>query len=177
MQATIEQEKLFQELELWSQQKDAFSVDDFLKEKGVAFSDFDLIANSNSKFMEIWGIADDIAWENLTNALFTKSLSRSRIAEYIKQCEAFQDRDPEEVMQSMVKGQERFELYLTAIGDTESLKKYGRIGCKDNQIEALMKCSLERGMITQEVYDEMMSIKDEDDEDMNSQDLALLLLQ
>lgn len=160
MKSEKEHEQLFKELEQWNQGKDAFSVDDFLKEKGIAFIDFDLIANSSSKFMEIWGIAEDIAWKNLTNALFTKSLPRSRIAQYIQQDEAFQGEDPEEVMQNIERGQIRLELHLTALGDTEALRKYGRISCTENQIGALMKCSLERGMITQETYEEIMSIED-----------------
>jgi hypothetical protein len=149
MEVKSKQEKLFKELEQWSQRKDAFSVEDFLKEKGVPFSDFDLTANSSSKFMKIWCIADDIAWENLTNALFTKSLPRSRIAQYIQQDETFQGEDPEEVMQNLENGQIKLELYLTALGNTKSLKKYGRIGCKANQDEALIQCSLKRGMIIQ----------------------------
>lgn len=156
MQATIEHEKLFEELEQWSQRKNAFSVDDFLKEKGVTFSDFDLIVNSSSKFMDIWVAAEDIAWENIQTALFKKSLPRSRIAEYIKQCEAFQGEDPEEVMQNIERAQIRLELHLTALGDTEGLRKHGRIGCKENQVEALMKCMLARNMITQETYKETM---------------------
>ncbi len=182
MKSKREHEQLFKELEQWSQRKDAFSVDDFLKEKGVPFSDFDLLANSNDKFMKIWCKADDIAWENIQTALFTKSLPRSRIAQYIQQDETFQGEDHEEVMRNLENGQIRLDLYLTALGDTEGLRKYGRIGCKENQVEALFKCMLERDMITQETYEETMSIKDEaaafdDDEDMNSQDLALLLLQ
>ena len=160
-----EHEKLFEELKLWSQRKDSFSINDFLKEREISFSDFDLIANSSSKFMKIWGAVEDIAWENIKTALFTKSLPRSRIAQYIQQDETFQGEDPEEVMQNLENGQIRLELYLTALGDIERLRKYGRIGCKENQVEALMKCMLARNMITQETYEETMSIKDEEEDD------------
>lgn len=64
---------LFQELEQWSQRKDVFSVDDFLKEKGVAYSDFELFANSSKKLMKIWGAAEGRVWENLKDALFKRA--------------------------------------------------------------------------------------------------------
>ena len=158
MEARSDYKKLFSELEKWSQRKDVFSINDFLKEKGIGISDFELIANSSKKFMKIWGAAEDIAWENLTDALFKKSLPRSQIAEYIRQSEEFQGEDPEEVMRDIESGQAQFELYLTAIGDTESLRKYGRLA-KMNEIEALMKCSLERGVITEEQYLDFLQIE------------------
>lgn len=114
-------------------------------------------------------VAEDRAWENLKDALFKKSLPRSRIAEYIKQSEDFQGDDPEEVMQDIETGQVQFELHLTAIGDTESLRKYGQIGCNANQIEALMLRSLERSMITKQQYLNFLQIEKDcaeyDDED------------
>jgi hypothetical protein len=55
MKAKQEHKKLFQELELWSHRKDAFSIIDFLKEKGITPSYFDLITNSSKKLMKIWG--------------------------------------------------------------------------------------------------------------------------
>ncbi|MBS0272679.1 MAG: hypothetical protein JSR85_08565 [Proteobacteria bacterium] len=73
--------------------------------------------------------------------------------------------DPEEVIQNLEDGQFKLELYLTAIGDTDSLKKYGRIGLKMNDTEALMRCSLERGLITKETYEQIMAIPDEDEAD------------
>jgi hypothetical protein len=82
-----------------------------------------------------------------------KLLPRSRIAEYIKECEAFQDEDQEEVMKNLESGQLRLELFLMALGDTSSLRKYGWI-YKNNPInstEALMKCCVMRGMMTQKV--------------------------
>lgn len=88
--------------------------------------------------MKIWGSADSQAWANLQDALFKKSLPRSKIAEYIKESDLFQDRGPEEVMRSLEKTQFKLELYLTAIGDTESLRKYGRLA-KMNDTEALMR--------------------------------------
>ena len=91
MKPKQEHKELFSELEQWSQKKDSFSIDDFLKEKKVAFSDFEQIANSSKNFMKIWGIAENRAWENLKDALFKKSLPRSRIAEYIKESDTFQD--------------------------------------------------------------------------------------
>ena len=128
MKATTEQEELFLELEQWSQRKDAFSVNDFLKEKGISLDEFEKIANINKKFMKVWGVAESRAWENVLDALCTKSLPRSQIAEYIKESEAFEGEDPEDVMQSLESLQLKLELHLTALGDTESLKKYGRIG-------------------------------------------------
>ncbi len=101
--------------------------------------------------MKIWEAAESQAWKNLTDALFKKSLPRSRIAEYIKQSADFQENDPEEIMQNLESGQAKLELYLTAIGDTESLRKYGRLP-KMNEMEALMKYSLERRLITEEQY-------------------------
>lgn len=129
---------LFDELEAWSRKKNSFSVNDFLKEKKIPLDEFERIANGSKRFMKIWGEAEDQAWENLQDALFTKSLPRSKIAEYIKEHDAFQGEDPEEVMCSLERIQARLEIYLTAIGDTESLRKYGRIGCKTNQMDAFM---------------------------------------
>jgi hypothetical protein len=168
MKTKQEHKKLFQHLEQWGQKKNSYSIDDFLKEKGIAISDFEPIANSSKKFMDIWGAAESQAWENLQDALFKKSLPRSRIAEYIRECDVFQDQDPEEVMQSLEETQAKLELYLTAIGDTESLRKYGRLA-KMNETEALMKCLLERGSITEEQYADYLQIEKDceeyDDED------------
>ena len=61
-------------------------------------------------------------------------------------------------MRDIETGQAKLELYLTAIGDTESLKKYGRLA-KMNETEALMKCSLERGLITEEQYLDFLQIE------------------
>lgn len=158
MKTKQDHKKLFQELEQWSHRKDVFSVNDFLKEKGIGIFDFELIANNNKKFMKIWSVAEDRAWENLKDALFKNSLPRSRIAEYIGQSEEFQGDDPEEVMRDIEKGQAQFELYLTAIGDTESLRKYSRLA-KMNETEALMKCSLERELITKEQYADFLQIE------------------
>lgn len=155
---------LFAELKQWGQQQNSFSVIDFLKQKGISLDEFELIANNN-KFMEIWGAAESQAWDNLLNALFTKSLPRSRIAEYIGASDVFKGEDPEEVIQSLEDGQFKLELYLTAIGDTDALKQYGRIGLKMSDTEALMRCSLERGMITQKEYEEIMGIPDDDEDD------------
>jgi hypothetical protein len=154
---------LFDELETWSRHKNALSINDFLKPKGIQINEFENLANSSKKFMKIWGQAESQAWENLINALFTKSLSRAKIAEYIKESNICQNRDPEEVMRELEGAQIKLELHLTAIGDTESLRKYGRIGCTTNQTEALMLCSLERGMITQKEYEEIMAIDDDED--------------
>jgi hypothetical protein len=163
MRTKKDHKNLFSELEEWSHLKNAFSINEFLKEKGIDLSDFEMIANSNEKFMQIWGIAEERAWENVKNALFTKSLPRSKIAEYIKELDIFEGENPEEVMQSLENGQAKFELYLMAIGDTDSLKKYGRIGLKMDDSEALMKCCLDRGMISQKDYDEIMAIDDIED--------------
>jgi hypothetical protein len=73
-----EYKKLFQELELWSQRKDSFLVGDFLKEKGIANSDFEMIAKRSDKFMEIWFKAKCRVWENIKKALSTNSLPESR---------------------------------------------------------------------------------------------------
>jgi hypothetical protein len=154
---------LFDELEIWSREKNVFSINDFLKQKGIQINEFENIANSSKKFMKIWGKAESQAWENVLNALFKKSLSRSKIAEYIKESDVCQNRDPEEVMRELESTQARLELHLTAIGDTESLRKYGRISCKLNEMEALMRCSLERGMITQKDYEEVMAVEDDED--------------
>lgn len=154
---------LFDELEIWSRQKNAFSINDFLKQKNIQINEFGNIANSSKKFMKMWGKAESQAWENVLNALFTKSLSRSKIAQYIKESDICQNRDPEELMRELERTQARLELHLTAIGDTESLRKYGRIGCTTNQVEALMLCSLERGMISQKDYEEVMAVDDDED--------------
>lgn len=155
---------LFDDLETWSRTKSAFSINEFLKQKGIQINEFESIANSSKKFMKIWGQAESQAWENLINALFTKSLPRAKIAEYIKESNICQNRDPEEVMRELEGAQIKLELHLTAIGDTESLRKYGRIGCTTNQTEALMLCSLERGMITQKEYEEIMATPDDDED-------------
>lgn len=118
--------------------------------------------------MKIWGASEFKVWENVKNALFTKSLPRSKIAEYIRQSEDFQGEYPEQIMQNLEKTQVQLELYLTAIGDTESLRKYGRLA-KMNDTEALMKCSLEMGIITEEQYADYLQIEkdceESDDED------------
>lgn len=69
---------LFDELEIWSRQKDAFSINDFLKQKSIQINEFENIANSSKKFMKAWGQAESQAWENVINSLFTKSLPRSK---------------------------------------------------------------------------------------------------
>ena len=70
----------------------------------------------------------------------------------------------------------KLELHLTAIGDTESLRKYGRLGIKIDDADALMLCRLERGTITEEQYREFMAIKeeypDEEDEDQDGETCA-----
>lgn len=72
-------------------------------------------------------------------------------------------------MRNIETAQARLELYLTAIGDTQSLRKYGRLA-KMNETLALMKCSLERGVITEEQYLDFLQIeevcKENDDEDV-----------
>ena len=176
MKAKAEHEELFQELDQWSQGKNALSMNDFLKEKGVSLDEFEQIANSGKKFMKIWGRAESQAWENALDALYKKTLPRSRIADYIKESDAFVGEDPENVMQSLEKTQMKLELHLTAIGDTESLRKYGRLGIKIDDADALMLCRLERGTITEEQYREFMAIKeeypDEEDEDQDGETCA-----
>lgn len=154
---------LFADLEAWSSQKNSFSINDFLKQKGIQINDLENIANSSKKFMKIWGQAESQAWDNVLTALFTKSLPKSKIAEYIRESDVCQNRDPEEIMRELEMAQARLELHLIAIGDTESLRKYGRISRKVDQIEALMQCSLERGMITKKNYEEIMAIDDDED--------------
>ena len=124
---------LFDELEIWSRQKNAFSINDFLKQKSIQINEFENMANSSKKFMKMWGKAESQAWENVLNALFTKSLSRSQIAKYIKESDIAKTEIPEEVMRELERTQAMLELHLTAIGDTESLRKYGRIGCNFNR--------------------------------------------
>ena len=178
MKATQLCKKLFQELETWSRKKNSFSVNDFLKEKEISQNEFEQIANGSKKFMKIWGRAESQAWENVLDALFTKSLPRSRIAEYIKESDAFEGEDPEDVMQSLESMQLKLELHLTALGDTKSLRKYGRIGIgKMNDFDALMLCSLQRGMITEDQYREFVAIKEEypDEEDEDSEDRGIRL--
>lgn len=165
MAAKLLHKQLFSNLEAWSRQSCAFSLNDFLAENGVSFDEFEQIANNNKQFMKVWTTAESRAWNNVLNALFTKSLPRSRIAEYIGASDVFKGEDPEEVMQSLEDGQFKLELYLTAIGDTDSLKICGRIGLKISNTEALMRCSLERGMITQKEYEEIMTISDDEDVD------------
>ena len=135
--------ELFDELEAWSRKKSSLSINDFLREKEISLSTLERIASSNKKCMSIWGTAEYRVWENVKYALFTKSLPRSKIAQCIKESDTFQDKDPEEVMQSLENVKARLDLYLLAIrGD----------------FNALMKCSLEQGMITQEQYEEAMAI-------------------
>ena len=168
MKAKAEHEELFQELDQWSQGKNALSMNDFLKEKEISLDEFEQIANSGKKFMKIWGRAESQAWENALDALYKKTLPRSRIADYIKESDAFVGEDPENVMRSLEKTQLKLELHLTALGDTKSLKKYGRIGIgKMNDFDALMLWSLEQGMVTEEQYRDFVATKEEypDDEE------------
>lgn len=151
---------LFAELKEWGNQKNSFSVNDFLRERGISINELELIADTNAKFMKIWGIAESNAWENVTDALFTKSLPRSKIAAYIQESDTFQGEDSEEIMRDMENAQAKLELYLTAIGDTESLRKYGRLAKMDDT-EALMTCSLARGVITKEQYLDYLQIDKE----------------
>ncbi|MGK5594255.1 MAG: hypothetical protein ACSNEK_02730 [Parachlamydiaceae bacterium] len=155
---------LFDDLKACGRTKSAFSVNEFLKKKGIQINEFENIANSSKKFMKIWGQVESQTWDNLINALFTKSLPRAKIAKYIKESDICQNRDPEDVMRELEGAQIKLELHLTAMGDTESLRKYGRIGCTTNQTEALMLCSLERGMITKKEYEEIMATHDDDED-------------
>lgn len=155
---------LFDDLESWGRTKSAFSINEFLKQKGIQINEFEIIAKSSKKFMNIWESAESQAWDNILNALFTRSLSRHKIAEYIRELDLFEGENPEEVMQSLEEGQLKLELYLKDIGDTDALKEHGRIGLKMNDTEALMRCSLERGMITQNEYDEIMANPDDDED-------------
>lgn len=123
---------LFLELEEWSHRKDTYSLNDFLKEKNISFDDFERMANSSKKFMKIWGNAESQAWENLKTALFKKSLPRSKIAEYIKESDICQGKDPEKVMQCLESGQAKLELYERVISNTS--------GSNEN-VHDLMKCS------------------------------------
>ena len=158
MRPKQEHKKLFEELEQWSHRKDSFSVDDFLKEKGISFSDFDLISNGSKKFRDIWGEAEYQTWENLKEALYTKSLPRSRIAEYIKQSEVFQDEDPEEVMHDLERGKAKLDMYLCAINGGDAGK--------------IMKFAFECGEVTKELYDEFLEIGGEEDEEPITDDVS-----
>ena len=168
MKPNLAHKTLFAELKEWGNQKNSYSVNDFLRERGISINELELIADTDAKFMKIWGVAESQAWENVQDALFSKSLPRSKIAEYIQESDVFQGEAPEEIMQDLESGQVKLELYLTAMGDTESLRKYGRLA-KMNDTEALMKCSLERGVITKEEYLYYLQIekesKENDDED------------
>jgi len=157
MRPKQEHKKLFQELEQCSHRKDSFSVDDFLKEKGISFSDFDLISEGSKKFGKIWGEAEHQAWENLQEALHTKSLPRSQIAEYIKQSEVFQDEDPEEVMHNLESGKARVDMYECALNG-------GNAG-------EIMRRALTFGVVTQEQYNEFLEIGGEEDEDPVTSDV------
>lgn len=106
---------LFDELEVWSRMKNSFSVSDFLKEKEISLDEFEQIANSNKKFMKIWSIAESKAWDNVKNSIFSKSLPRSKIVDYIKELDIFQGREAEEVMRGLKEGQEKLEMYLMAL--------------------------------------------------------------
>jgi len=53
---------LFDELETWSRHKNALSINDFLKPKGIQNNEFENLANSSKKFMKIWGQAESQAW-------------------------------------------------------------------------------------------------------------------
>lgn len=169
MKPNLAHKTLFAELKAWGHQKNSYSVNDFLRERGISINALESIADTDAKFMKIWGLAESNAWENVTDALFTKSLPRSRIAAYIKEDDTFKGEDPEEIMRDLESAQAKLEIYLTAMGDTESLRKYGRLA-KMNDTESLMKCSLMSGAITQEEYQEFIEIKknhDDDDEDDN----------
>ena len=93
--------KLFEELEAWGRRKDSFSINDFLKEKKLSMDELKDLANNRKKFLEIWEDVESHIWANIKRALFTKRLPRIRIAQYIEEREAFQGRDPEEVIQSL----------------------------------------------------------------------------
>lgn len=140
--------RLFDDLEAWSRRKDSFSINDFLRENKLSFNDFERLANSNRKFMKIWGEAESQSWENVKNALFNKSQPKSKITKYIEEREVFQDSDPEEVIQSLERCKAKIDLYQKAM---------------NGDFAAIMQCSLERGMITQDQYEEAMAIPNEDD--------------
>ena len=57
-------------------------------------------------------------------------------------------REPEDVRQSLESCRAKLELYEKAMA---------------GDIEALMKCSLERGMITKSIYEEVLAVKDRDE--------------
>lgn len=136
--------KLLHDLTKWSRWEYAFSLNEFLKDKGIAYADFELAANENPEFMEIWGIVESRIWENLLDALHKKKIPRSQIKKYISEEHAHLGDDPEEIMNSIESGREKTDLYEKAMsGDTD----------------ALLKCSLMMGMMSEETYNEIKKIK------------------
>lgn len=155
MKVTPEHKKLFNELKEWSCRKDVFSVNEFLKERGVSLFDFELIANGNKNFMKIWDIAEDKSWGNLREALYSKSISRSQIANYIKERDVFKDEDPEEIMQRIENVLERVKLHESAM---------------NGDVDDMVKCSFVFNMITEEQYNDFLRTTEEygDEEDFDS---------
>lgn len=83
MAARSEHKKLFQELEQWSQRKNAFAISEFLFEKGATLIDYYFISNSSKDFMEIRRLAEGKIWENVQEAGRTNSIPKSQLSEYI----------------------------------------------------------------------------------------------
>lgn len=116
--------KLFEELEAWSRRKDSFSINDFLKDRKLPMKELKSLANSRKKFIEILGEVESNIWENIKNAIFTKNLPRTKIAQYIEEREAFQGKDPEEVIQNLESIKEKVGLFRKAFsGDFVSSMK------------------------------------------------------
>jgi hypothetical protein len=153
-------EQLFAELDAWSHRKDIYSVNDFLKEKDVAYADFELMADGCEKSMQIWEVAASRAWDNLCEALHTQSLPRDKIAEYIRESDL--EGDPEEIMHTLEAGKAQLKLYEMALH------------VDDSDVTELIEASVMRGVITEGQYTKFLDIKKEypiaypeDDEDLN----------
>lgn len=146
MKTKSDHKKLFFELEKWSNRKDAYSINEFLKVWEMAFSNFESIANNNPKFMKIWGIVESRVWENIKEALYTKSLPRSQIGEYIREGGLCGYDDPESYMKSLEETKTKMDLWDCVMNDNT-----------DKDTQALFKVMLECRMMTQGEYNEALN--------------------
>jgi hypothetical protein len=97
--------------------------------------------------MKMWGVAEGNTWENIKEALYSKSLPRSQIGEYLIERGLLGHDDPESLMRILESTKQRIDIYERALsGDTM----------------ALLKLSLNEGKITQKEYDESAEMDDED---------------
>jgi hypothetical protein len=79
-----EREQFFSELEKWSEHEDAFSINEFLEQQSIAFSDFKAQAGSSQSFLKIVGKVTYRLFDNAVKAWELNKISRSQLYGYLQ---------------------------------------------------------------------------------------------